>query len=43
MCVWLEGWKNERVENTFVWLREKWEDRKCSLYKLTIMSLLHNI
>ena len=23
MCVWLEGWKSERVENFFIWLERK--------------------
>ena len=23
LCVWLEGWKNERVKNSFVWLERK--------------------
>ena len=30
------------VKNLFVWLERKREGRKCSLYKLTIMSLLYN-
>ena len=38
MCVWLEGWKSF----LFGW-RDKWENGKCSFYKLTIMSLLYNI
>ena len=39
MYVWLERWKSGRVEkNLFGW-REKREDEKCNLYKLTIMSL----
>ena len=25
LCVWLEGWKSERVENSFVWLERKME------------------
>ena len=33
----MRGWK----AFWFGW-REKWEDGKCSLYKLTIMSLLYN-
>ena len=37
MCVWLEEWKTF----LFGW-REKGEHGKCSLYKLTIMSLLYN-
>ena len=32
------GWKTL----LFGW-KEKWEDRKCSLYKLTIIQLLHNM
>ena len=43
-CVF--GWRSGKVGGwktfLFDW-REKWEDRKCSLYKLTIMSLLYNI
>ena len=23
ICVWLEGWKSERMENFFVWLKIK--------------------
>ena len=23
ICVWLEGWKSERVKNFFVWLEKK--------------------
>ena len=37
------GGKSGNVENFLFGLREKIEDRKCSLYKLTIMSLLYNI
>ena len=39
------GWRGGKLEwwkkILFGW-REKWEDEKCSLYKLTIMSLLYN-
>ena len=36
----VEKWKSEK---TFLFgLREKWKNGKCSLYKLTIMSLLYN-
>ena len=39
------GWRGVKVEGwktfLFGW-REKREDGKCSLYKLTIMSLLYN-
>ena len=37
------GGKSGNVENFLFGLREKIDDRKCSLYKLTIMSLLYNI
>ena len=43
-CVF--GWKGRKVGGWKTFLfgqREKWEDEKCSLYKLTIMSLLYNI
>ena len=37
------GWRSGKMGGwktlLFGW-REKWEDRKCSLYELTIMSLL---
>ena len=23
ICVWLEGWKSGRVENSFIWLERK--------------------
>ena len=51
----IEKWKNKRdfnfshlclvewVENLFVLLREKWEDRKYSRYKFTFMPLQQNI
>ena len=43
-CVF--GWRGGKVEGwktfLFDW-REKWEDGKCSLYKLTIIPLLHNM
>ena len=43
-CVF--GWRSGKMGGwktfLFDW-REEWEDRKCSLYKLTIMSLLYNI
>ena len=39
------GWRDGKVGGwktfLFGW-KEKWEDRKCSLYKLTIITLLHN-
>ena len=39
------GWRDVKVEGwktiLFGW-REKGENKKCSLYKLTIMSLLYN-
>ena len=42
-CVF--GWRGGKLEwwkkFLFGW-REKWEDEKCSLYKLTIISLLYN-
>ena len=42
-CVF--GWRGGKVGGwktfLFDW-REKWKDGKCSLYKLTIMSLLYN-
>ena len=31
MCVWLEWWKNRRVENFFIWL-----ERKIDYYILVI-------
>ena len=44
LCVWLEGWKSGRVENFFFFgWREKGNDEKCNLYKLTIIPLLHNM
>ena len=43
MCVWLERWKSERMKTFLFGQREKMEDGKCNLYKLTIMSLLYNI
>ena len=39
------GWRGGKLELWKIFLfgwREKWEDEKCSLYKLTIMSLLYN-
>ena len=39
------GWKGVKVggQKTFLFgWREKWEDGKCSLFKLIIMSLLYN-
>ena len=42
-CVF--GWRGEKVGGWKTFLlgwREKGEDEKCSLYKLTIMSLLYN-
>ena len=40
------GWRGRKAGGwktfLFSW-REKWEDGKCSLYKLTIISLLYNI
>ena len=38
LCVWLEGWKTL----LFGW-REKGKDGKYNLYKLTIITLLHNM
>ena len=31
------------IENKSGTMKQKWDDRKCSLYKLTIISLLHNM
>ena len=42
-CVF--GWRCGKAggQKTFLFgWREKWEDGKCSLYKLTIISLLYN-
>ena len=33
--------KSEEMEISYVWLRRKWEDGNCSLYKFTLTSLLH--
>ena len=43
LCVF--GWRGGKVrgwKTILFGLREKWEDGRCSLYKLTIMSLLYN-
>ena len=32
MCVWLEKWKSERVENFFVWLERKRERLENVIY-----------
>ena len=42
VCVWLEGWKSGRVKIFFVWLKRIVRIKKCNLYKLTIILLLHN-
>ena len=38
--VWLGKWKSGEIENFFVWLRRKWDDWKCSLYKFSLIPLL---
>ena len=43
LCIWLEGWKSGRVVNSFLFSwREKENDGKYNLYKLTIIHLLYN-
>ena len=39
----LKEWKIRGIENFFVWLRKKWDDWKCSLYKFTHIPLLDKL
>ena len=36
----VKEWKSRGIENFFIWLRRKWDDWKCSLYKFTRIPLL---
>ena len=41
MCVWLDRWKGGEMEKKFCLVEyKKWEDRKQSLCKFTLMPLL---